>query len=107
MERLIPLREALIFADTSPHDAALFLPDDVGWALDTLGAILAVDRYDDGQADPPFARQRGLRRALSMAQVQDIVANAQQQIADPTPEQLLTAFLFYHDRDAFITFGEG
>lgn len=107
MERLIPLREALTLAETSPHDAALFLPGDAGWALDTPCAILAVDPYDDGEADPPFARQRALRRALSIAQVQDIVANAREQIAELTPEQLLAAFLFYCDRDAFITFGEG
>ena len=44
--------------------------------------------------------------SLSVAQVQDIIANAREQIAEPTPEQLLTAFLFYYDRDAFINFGE-
>jgi hypothetical protein len=107
MERLIPLREALTLAETSPYDAALFLPGDADWALDTPCAILAVDPFDDGEADPQFARQRGLRRALSVAQVQDIVANAREQIAEPKPEQLLTAFLFYYDQDAFITFGEG
>jgi hypothetical protein len=107
MERLIPLREALTLAEASPHDAALFLPGDGGWAIDTPCAILAVDPYDDGEADPPFARQWGLRRALSVAQFQDIVANAREQIAEPTPEQLLNAMLFYYDRDAFIDFGEG
>jgi hypothetical protein len=107
MDRLIPLHEALTFAETSPYDAALFLPGDGDWALDTPCAILAVAPYDDGESDPPFARHHGLRHALSVAQVQDIVANAREQVAEPTPEQLLTAFVFYDDRDAFITFGEG
>ena len=107
MERLIPLREALTLAETSPHDAALFLPSDAVWAIETPCAILAIDPYDDGEVDPPFARQRGLRRALSVSQIQDIVANAREQIAEPTPEQLLAAFLFYYDRDAFIDFGKG
>jgi hypothetical protein len=107
MERLIPLREALTLAETSPYDAALFLPGDAVWAIDTPCAILAVDPYDDGAVDPPFARQHGLRHALSVAQIQDIVANAREQIDEPTPEQLLAAFLFYYDRDAFIDFGKG
>jgi hypothetical protein len=107
MERLISLREALAHAETSPHNAALFLADDAAWALDTPGAILAVDPYDDGEYDLPFARQHGLRHVLSVAQLQDIVANAREQIAEPTPGQLLAAFLFYFDRDAFIDFGMG
>jgi hypothetical protein len=94
MERLIPLREALTLAETSPLDAALFLPGDAGWANDTPCAILGVDPDDDGEADPPFARHHGLRRALSVAQVQDIAANAREQIAEPTPEQVRAAFIF-------------
>jgi hypothetical protein len=107
MERLTTLREALEAADASPYDAALFLPPDEVWSLDTPCAVLEVDPHEEGEAPPPFARQHGLSRALSVAQVQDIVGNAHQQVAEPSPEQLLAAFLFYYDRDAFIVFGGG
>ncbi len=105
MGRLITLREALDLADDSPDDAALFLPPGGDWTLYTHCAILEVDRYDDSESPPPFARQNGLARALSVPQIQDIVINARQQVAEPSPEQLLAALLFYYRRDAFIILG--
>lgn len=105
MERLTTLREALETVDGAPYDAALFLPPAEVWSLDTPCAVLRVDPYDDSEAPPPFARQHELTRALSVAQVQDIVCNIRQQVAAPSPEQLLAAFLFYYDRDAFIVLG--
>lgn len=102
MERLTTLREALATVDGLPYEAALFLPSAEVWSLDTACAVLEVDPYEDGEAPPPFAQQHGLSCALSVAQVQDIACNIRQQVADPSPEQLLAAFLFYYYRDAFI-----
>ncbi len=106
MERLITLREALQIADDSWGEAALFLTLDIEWNLQTICAILEVDRFDDGEHPPRFARQHALSRVLSMDQIQDIVSNAQQQIDEPNVEQLFSAFLFYVHRDAFINFGK-
>ncbi|MEW4571523.1 hypothetical protein AB1L88_26930, partial [Tautonia sp. JC769] len=99
------LREVLETVDASPDDAALFLPPNDVWSLDTPCAVLEVDPYDDSESPPPFAQQHGLSYALNVPQVQDIVSNVRQQVAAPSPEQVLAAFLFYYDRDAFIDFG--
>lgn len=85
-------------------DAALYLPDDEAWGLETRGAVLDEDPYDENDPVPLFALQHGLRRVLSVPQCQDIIANARAQVKLPTLDQLLSAFLFYYDHDAFICF---
>lgn len=103
-ERLTTLREALLSVGDSVSEAALFLPPDEVWGLGTRCAIFEVDTYADLEAEPPLARQQGLRRAVGADQIRDIIENTRQQIPNPSPEQLLAAFLFYYDRDAFINF---
>jgi len=107
MDRIITLGAVLTRPETARCDEALFLPLGAAWDTATACAILAVDRYDEGEDEPPFARQHGLTRVLSIDQVQDIVANAREQIAEASPEQLLAALLHYYDRDAFIVFDAG
>jgi hypothetical protein len=64
------------------------------------------DNPDDLRPDdlPPFAKEHGLRYALGIAAVQDIIANARLQKPNADVGDLLTAFLFYFDHDAFIVF---
>lgn len=42
--------------------------------------------------------------ALRLADVEDIVANARAQKPAASEAELLEAFLYYYDNDAFITF---
>lgn len=107
MGHLTTLREALELADASADHAALFLPKDEVWSLDTTCALLEVDPFDDSEAPQPLVQRHGLGYALSVPQVQDILSNARQQLAAPSSEQLLAAFQFYYDHDAFIDFGSG
>ncbi len=104
MDRLISLGEALAHSESAHGDEALFLPMNVAWGTATSCAILAVDQYDESEPDPPFAREHRLAKALRMDQVEDIVANAKEQIGDPSPEQMVAALLHYYERDAFIDF---
>jgi hypothetical protein len=53
---------------------------------------------------PDIAKEKDLMEALSVGQVQEIVANAKSQNANVSDERLLEAFLYYYDNDAFITF---
>jgi hypothetical protein len=105
MELLVRLQEALSLADHSPLQTALFLPPGVKWNLETPCALLEIDPYDDSEDSPPFAQEHRLRHTLRASQLQDILENAREQLANPAPEQLLAAFLFYWDRDAYIDFG--
>jgi hypothetical protein len=99
---MITLGEALKLADDLPTGAALFLPLSEPWKLDTPCAWLEADLYDTSDVSPPFAQQHGLGQTLSVFQVEDIVSNARQQVVEPSLDQLLAAFLFYYNRDAFI-----
>ncbi len=104
MDRLITLGKALEAVNDSSYDAYFFLPPDEVWNADTPCAVIEIDPYDDSDDDPAFARTHGLRKSLSVPQAQDVVRNAREQLGSPTAQQLVTAFLFYYDRDAFISF---
>lgn len=103
---LTTLGEALSVADRLLLDADLFLPFDEVWGPHTRCAVVAVDRYADEPEVPEVAGRNGLGRALQVAQLQDIVDNARQQRPGASVEELVAAFLFYYDRDAFIDFNK-
>lgn len=105
MDHLTTLREVLHRAEEQPWDAKLYLPTNEVWELGTRCAVLVDSQDRDEDEEPPFARENGLTYALLMSAVQDIVSNAQQQVANITPEQMLAALLFFYDCDAFIDFG--
>jgi hypothetical protein len=73
------------------------------WQVETECAVLP-DSDIDGV--PAVAQQNGLSYALGIAAVQDVVENAREQNVNVSLAQLLQAFLFYYDHDAFMTFGE-
>ncbi|HEX8699013.1 MAG TPA: hypothetical protein VF815_09270 [Myxococcaceae bacterium] len=68
----------------------------------TPALVLARDVYSDDL--PALAQQHGLRQTLSVQQVMDIVENARAQRPDVGPAELVQAFNFYWERDAFIDF---
>lgn len=105
---LSTLGTVLLNANELSLDADLFLPYDEIWVSTTRCAVIPVDRYADDNDDdiPDLAAQNELERALQIAQVKDIVANARQQRNQLSVEELVAAFLFYYDRDAFINFKE-
>jgi hypothetical protein len=104
MGGLKTLGEVLSSTDHLPLDAELFLPFDEGWGPDTRCAVEPVDPYADEPEVPELAALNGLGRTLQIAQVQDIVSNARQQRPGASVAELISAFLFYYDRDAFIDF---
>jgi hypothetical protein len=104
---LTTLGEVLSATERLPLDADVFLPFDEVWGLDTRCAVVRVDRYAEERTTPEIAARNGLGYALQVAQVQDIVANAREQRPAATVEDLVAAFLFFYDRDAFIDFGGG
>jgi hypothetical protein len=81
----------------------LYLPMNEVWQLGTKCAVLAESDVD---GVPDLAQQNGLSYALGIAAVHDIVANAREQIKNVSLDQLLQAFLFYYDHDAFIAFDD-
>lgn len=66
----------------------------------TRTIVLERDIYSDEL--PEFARRHGLSETLSISVAQDIVGNARLQKAEATPAELVEAFNFYWEHDAFI-----
>ncbi|MNN82388.1 hypothetical protein D3C81_1993180 [compost metagenome] len=59
---------------------------------------------DDEDDVPELAKDNDLIDALSIQTIQDIVNNAYEQKSNCTIEELLKAYLYYFDNDAFIDF---
>ena len=101
------LLDVLVGVDHESTRCWLYLPEDEEWSLGSRAAVLesdevATEEEDDPDAGvPPFAKQNALMRALPIAEVQDIVANAKAQVPMATSQQLLEALLSYYDNDAY------
>ncbi|SDN31831.1 DUF7716 domain-containing protein [Paenibacillus jilunlii] len=103
MEKLITLRKILNNIEQFEWSDALFLPDDETWDLDTKGAIFDPDDVeDDSDEVPEFARENNLMYALDIQTIKGIIKNALVQKGECTDEDLIEAFLYYYDNDAFI-----
>ena len=86
----------------SGRDVHLFLPSDQTWSLVVPALVIDLDAVDKEPED--IERQTGLQYALPLRTVRQITENARRQLRTPTPGELLRAFCFYYNRDAFIDF---
>ena len=105
MNRVLTVRE-LLTGDELPYDHDVVLPDEPKWRLETRCAIVQGEEFDDPVEHPLAAEHALVGCAIGTNEVQDIIANAKEQIAEPSPGQLLAAFEYYVDNDAFIDFAE-
>lgn len=83
---------------------ALFLPEDEVWNGDTEGMVLDPDNVEEGDEVPEEAKEKMLMYALNIQTIQAIVQNAFQQKSKITIEELVEAYLFYYDNDAYINY---
>ena len=74
------------------------------WTPDTKGAFF--EDADDAEAAvaPAIATRPGWKVTLDSATIEDIVINAHDQVDEPSVAQLLDAFVFYVENDAFVLF---
>jgi hypothetical protein len=100
------LAEALQSAPSLPWRDALYLPVETPWELSTPAIISNPDDLYDETTNTEAVPATGMRYALSITDVQDIVDNARKQRPDCSLVDLLKAFTFYFERDAFIELGE-
>ena len=101
-DQLTTLEAVLTDSGKRMFDRCLYLNCDEIWNLATTAAVL-----DDSDLDGTlgFARENGLTYVLGTNELIDIIENAREQIGDdPSPDQLLEAFLFCYDHDTFIQF---
>ena len=103
--KMTALRDVLTNASDFLWSDSLFLPDDEEWGPDTRVLIWDPNDVDSDEDEvPKIAEENGLFCSIGIQMVQQIVENAKQQLESCTAEQLLQAFLYYYDNDAFIEF---
>ena len=92
-----------------PARGWVYLPEDREWSLDSKCAVLESEEVPPGLEDKPnagvprWAIENGLMQAVPMSVMQDIVTNALSQKPRAGLEDLLRAFIFYWENDAFIS----
>lgn len=103
MEKLMALRSILNNIEKFEWSDALFLPEDETWSLDTQAAIIDPDDVEDEIDEvPKFAKDNKLMYTLDIQTIKGIIKNAYEQKTECTDKDLIEAFLYYYDNDAFI-----
>lgn len=82
------------------------LPPDISdWSLSILGFFSEDSSQYPEDSDeylPIEVRTQGWIVTLDNVSIEDIIINLNEQIENPSIEQLFEAFLFYYENDAFI-----
>jgi hypothetical protein len=104
MDKLVSIRDVL--SKTDVYDGWLYLPQKP-WNLDTKGIFVKSDKNADPDSDdhiPKIVKENNWKVTLDSEGIEDIIYNAEDQLGNPSIDQLFEAFLFYVENDAFIEF---
>jgi len=103
----ITLREALESTQKTPpiYRGWLFLPSQP-WTLETIGTFFDLDKNNKSQHDqtPEDIKSKKLTLTLDSDLIEDVISNARAQRPNVTTNELLAAFTYYCDNDAFLKF---
>jgi len=103
MSDFIPLGVVLETIENFTWSDALYLPKNEEWNKTTKGLIWDPNDVEDDEMDAPApAIENGLVDALDIQTIQGIVYNAKEQKEKITVDELVEAYLFYFNNDAFI-----
>jgi hypothetical protein len=100
----LKLRDVL--SGKSRHDGWLYMPSRP-WGLDTECVFVQSDKdAEPGSKEhlPDSVVSGGWQPILDSESIEDIIFNAEDQLGSPTMNQLLNAFLYYVENDAFLEF---
>lgn len=101
---LITLAKVLLKIEELPWEYALYISAaDAAWSEDMKCMVLDPEDTDDPDDDPDVAKTNGLKYALTISDVQDIVENASAQKKNVNQKELFDAIKYYFDNGAFIT----
>jgi hypothetical protein len=101
------LREALVISQQVPpvYRGWLFLPPQP-WTLETVGVFFDLDKNAGAEVDqtPEDIQSKKLTLTLDSNLIEDVISNARAQRPDVTIDELLAAFTYYVNNDAFLRF---
>lgn len=103
----VTVMEALKVTEQEPrvYRGWLFLPKQP-WTLDTEGMFFDLDKNSESGIDrtPEDIKSKKLSMTLDSDLIEDVIWNAKAQRPDVTIEELLAAFTYYCNQDAFVKF---
>lgn len=101
---LITLAKVLLKIEDLPWEYALYIPGaNATWSEDMKCMVLDPEETNDPDDDPDVARANGLKYALTISDLQDIVENVNAQKKSVDQKVLIDAIKYYYDNGAFIT----
>ncbi|MCA5005241.1 DUF7716 domain-containing protein [Sphingobacterium bovistauri] len=93
----------LVDTENNP-EGWLYLPNSSNnWNLETIG-IFVNDEFSEEEEQTQELLDNGWIETLEAAMIEDVVYNAKEQKEDATPDELLEAFIYYFENDAFKEF---
>jgi len=99
------IREVLENIDKMPN--SWFYMPDLEWNLETRGSFSLDSRdFPPGSTDylPAQVASHGWKETLDTPMIEDVIANADQQLSSATVDDYFEAFKFYYENDAFKVF---
>lgn len=102
-DEIVSLEEVL--TDPGRFKGWLFL-EPVPWTAKSRGVVIVFDKDAEPSDEliPAWIEDKDWVETLDMATIEDIVFNATQQLGKPRIDELVEAFTFYFDNDAFKAF---
>lgn len=105
-DKLITLEKVLSDTENLPWEYALYIPESSpSWQQDMPVIVLDPEETEDPDDDPVQAKKNGLKYAMSISSLQDVIENARTQDPDTNFDTLAEALKYYYDNDAFISLG--
>jgi hypothetical protein len=104
MAEPLTLGSVLKTIDNYPWYLALYLPRAMPWTLDSQALVLDPNDCEEAEEEPSFAKSQNFRYALTIQDLQGIADNARAQRQDLGDQDLLAAFLYYWEHDAYLQF---
>lgn len=111
MEQPKPFREVLCGIERYSTKCWVYLSEVDSWNINSPCLVLESEEVPPEREDhpdagvPDAAKRLKMMQAITVAEVQDVVANAKIQKADVDAETLFRAFLYYYDNDAYLSLG--
>jgi hypothetical protein len=99
----ISLAQVLWSINDLPWDYALYIPiADTSWTEDMKCMVLDPETTNNPDDDPDEAKSNGLKYALTIGEVQDVVENIKAQKHNAEIGLIIKALNFFYENDAFI-----
>ncbi|WP_085165005.1 DUF7716 domain-containing protein [Gilliamella bombi] len=105
----ITIRDMLSNIEDMPYSFFYLPADHSSWTLDTQGVFSLEDEDildDDDSNLPKQAIEEGWIPTLEKAEIEDIISVANNELDNPTLEDLFSSFVFYFKNDAFLQYDD-